>query len=60
MFELSSCVPTKELLEVEHGGVVFISAIRQVSHHDGGTVILFVCPQEGHASVLALIKVICL
>lgn len=53
-----SCVLTKELLEVEHGGVVFISAVGQVGHHDGCAVIFLVCPQEGHASVLALVKVI--
>lgn len=49
---------TQELLEVKHCCVVFISAVGEISHHEGGTVILLVCPQEGHAGVLALVKVI--
>lgn len=42
---------------MEHSCVVLIPAVGQVSHHDSGAVIFLVCPQEGHAGVLALVKV---
>lgn len=49
---------TQKLLEVEHCSVIFIPTVGEVSHHKGSTVILLVCPQESHARVLALVKIV--